>query len=88
MDEKRYLVQAEQSDGTLAVSLDTASSVISRVDMSDYTDEVLHVFDISKAGEVSSLTIHGTWHKDGDPLYIKVTDKNGNTVFDGYGTDH
>lgn len=87
-EDKRYLVQSLYDNGDTVVSLRYACEIISRVSMSDCSNERIHVYDVSHYGKAKSLVVHGTWHDPSKPLYIKVTTKRGKIVFDGYGTDH
>lgn len=84
---KKYLVQT-QYDSETFVSLLTQVEIVSRISMRDCSDEKMFIYDVSTYGKVKPLAFHGTWHEHKDPLYIKVTDMNGNTVFDGYGEEH
>ena len=84
----KYLVQSLSDDDVLCTSLRSAAEIISRIDMRDCSNEDIRVFRIDEFGAVEPLEIHGCWHDWHDPLYIKVTDKAGNVVFSGYGTDH
>lgn len=56
--------------------------------MRDCSDVEMIIYDISTYGNVKPLEVHGTWHNHKEPLYIKVTDMNGKTVFDGFGEEH
>jgi hypothetical protein len=84
----KYLVQSKFDDGEIGISLLTAEEIISRVSMSDCSDEKVLVYDVSSYGTVKQIEVLGTWHNPKDPLYIKAIDKSGNVVFDGYGEDH
>lgn len=86
MEVKKYLVIMEM-DGETSPSLNTASQIISWVDMSDCTGASFKVFDLT-TGQPVELQLHGCWHDMKNPLYIKATDGDGNIVFDGWGTDH
>ena len=73
----------------VSASIETSSWVLRYLDMRDcFAYDEIHVYDVSKIGKVEELTLHGKWHDITNSLYMKVTDANGNTVFDGYGTDH
>lgn len=87
MEGKLYLVQS-MFDDEVSISLRSQYEIISRIDMKDCSNEEMYVFDVSQYGSVKPLVIHGCWHKLSNPLYIKVTDEEGNIEFDGYGTDH
>lgn len=88
---KQYIVQTRWNDGDDAevyTSMQTASEIVSRVDMYDCYDEDIAVWECDTFGELVPLQIHGTWHCLDDPLYIKATRPDGSIAFDGYGTDH
>ena len=85
---KEYLVQHLYDDNSTGVSLMTGPKIIERIDATDYTNETLHVFDISTPGTVKPLTIYGCHHDFKKPLYIKVVDESMNIEFDGFGSDH
>ena len=83
---EEYLMVVKVDDKEYAV-LTTEYDIIDHIDMDDCTYEEIEVYRVA-FGNVERLHVHGTWHNFDDPLYIKVTDDEGNTVFDGYGTDH
>lgn len=86
---EEYLVIAKDYySGEVFCSIQTAMKIIDRIDMSDCTYEELKVYRLTWDKEPERLVVHGAWHDPSTPLYIKVTDVDGNTVFDGYGTDH
>ncbi|MGN0485530.1 MAG: hypothetical protein ACI4HI_18480 [Lachnospiraceae bacterium] len=58
------------------------------ISMMDCSGDEYHIWRAVEFGKLEPLTIHGTWHNLNCPLYIKVTDPEGNIVFDGYGEDH
>ena len=88
MEQKQYLVQTLFGDGIVSAGIKTANEIINCIDMKDCNNAEFCIFKIEKFGEAEPLTIHGCWHDQKNPLYIKVVDKNGDIEFDGYGTDH
>ena len=48
----------------------------------------MKIYDITSFGKVEELKVYGPWHNADKPLYIKLTDKEHNIVFDGYGEEH
>lgn len=88
MGSKKYLVQYFDGDKVVGVEQRTAREIIEAVSMQDCHELQLAVYDMATFESPVLLTIYGTWHEPSDPLYIKVTDNDGNVVFDGYGTDH
>lgn len=88
MENEKFLVVTRYDDGTESVSTQTEYKIIDRVDMQDCSNTEIEVYRVKFGEEPEKLTILGTWHMFDDPLYIAVVNKNGNVVFDGYGTDH
>ena len=69
-------------------SIMTDYEIINRIAMWDCYDEEMEIYDIQFGKNPEKLVIYGTWHDFDNPLYIKVTDKAGKIMFDGYGTNH
>lgn len=88
-EEKSFLVQIQDDEG-LSVSIKTECEIIRLLDMADCYPEALdiYVFDISKAGHVIPVEIHGCWSDLKNPLRIRGTTPDGTIVIDGWGTDH
>ena len=88
VDVERYLV-VSKFDGRMYALMHTANEIIHRIDMDDCYDFIStnKLYEVTEDG-IEPLQIHGCWHDPKRPLYIKVTRKNGEIVFDGYGTDH
>jgi len=86
---KKYLVLArDEGDPESTAMLRSPIEIIDNISMRDcFAPDIYKVFDVSGDAPVE-LEWHGTWHKIGDPLYIKVTRPDGTIEFDGYGTDH
>lgn len=85
---KQHVVIHDNDEDGFAPSINTDGEIINMIDMADCYYTIHLVYDINELGELEPLVVHGTWHDPKRPLYIKVTDQNGNIVFDGYGTDH
>lgn len=83
-----YLV-VTRFGGRVYATMETAGSIIKRVDLDDCTDFTRDskVYEVTDDG-IEPLEIHGCWHDDKNPLYIKATRANGETAFGGYGADH
>lgn len=64
----------------------TEAQILEFVAMRDCYSMEVQVYDLLPDQPIQ-LKVHGTWHSD-DPLYIKLTNPDGETVIDGYGTDH
>lgn len=87
-ERQMFLVQTLH-DGETTNGMWSAGQILYYMDMIDcFEYDDFYVYDVSEVGKVTPLTLHGTWHDMSNPLYIKVTDPDGNIVFDGYGTDH
>ena len=84
---KKYLVQIKRHDGEYS-ELKTKKEIIEMINFSDCTNEVYKIYDISNFGEIEELKICGPWHDASNPLYIKLTDKKDNLVFDCYGEEY
>ena len=84
---KIYLVQVKTNEDEYSV-LRTEHEIIEMINFLDFHHEVYKIYDITKFGEIKELKIHAPWHNPDNPLYIKLTDENNNTVFDGYGVEH
>lgn len=86
---KKYLVQYKwYGSEEIEYFLETTDEIIRMIDISDSNfDYKFKIYDASEYGNIKPLVIHGCWHDPDNPLYIKVTDEDGNLVFDGYGTD-
>lgn len=84
---KKYLVQVKTHEEEYSM-LGTKEEIIKMINFSDLHDEIYKVYDITVFGKVEELKIHGVWHNSEKPLYIKVTDRVGNIVFDGYGEQY
>lgn len=84
---KKYLVQIKTHDEEYS-DLKTKEEIIEMINFSNCNDEMYKVYSISSFGQVEELKIHGPWHNPDKPLYIKVTDKKDNLVFDGYGVEY
>ena len=86
---KEFLVVTKDEEGKVAAGMWTEKNILDYLDMEDcYEFAEIHVYDVSKIGKIEELRLHGTWHDLDQPLYIKVTRKDGTVVFDGFGTDH
>ena len=83
---EKYLMVVRTYDGEYA-EMETEHAIIDHIDMQDCSDEEIKVYRVNFDG-VEELEVHGCWHDFDNPLYIKVTDSNGEIVFDGFGTDH
>lgn len=70
----------------------TVESIFNYLNMHDVVGayyDYYKVFDWNeKEMQFEELQLFGTWHDFDRPLYIKVCDKDGNILFDGYGDDH
>ena len=84
---EKYLMVVETYDGEYAEMV-TPHEVIDHIDMQDCTDESIEVYRVNYGKTPEKLNVCGCWHDFDNPLYIKVTDAEGNIVFDGWGTDH
>lgn len=84
---KKYLIQVKTHDGEYS-DLKTDKEIIEMINFLDCNNEVYKVYDVTNFGQIEELKIHGPWHNPDKPLYIKVTDKKDNIVFDGYGEEH
>ena len=87
---KEYLV-VSCGEGQTYAAMEPASMIIEYLSMKgsyEYDYDAYRVFDINQAdASLRELTIHGTGHDPERPLYIKVTDDEGNILFDGYRTE-
>ena len=82
----RYVVQ--NNDGEDAwLSIMTADEIIESVSMSDCSGISVEVWEQTGLGELSKLTVKGTWHAD-DPLLIEAFREDGTVAFAGHGIDH
>lgn len=83
-----YLMVTKNCTATYADVL-LPYEIIYHIDWSDCSDEEIKVYAIDDyEKEPEELEVYGAWHNLKDPLYIKVTRKDGTIEFDGYGTDH
>lgn len=84
---ERYIVQ--NNDGEDAwLSLMTANEIIEVISMSDCSDISIEVWEQIGIGELSKLTVKGTWHDSADPLLIEAFRQDGTVAFAGRGEDH
>jgi inorganic pyrophosphatase/exopolyphosphatase len=79
-------------EGTPAINVygeNQVKKIIDHIDMADCDCAPDNLYRINPDGSFTELKMHGAWHLDESPLYIKVTDPNtGITEFDGWGTNH
>jgi len=70
----------------------TEYDAIRRISLTDimYGNYAIHRVSIDDNNKVvfSETKVFATWHNPNNPLYIKVCDKDGEILFEGYGTDH
>lgn len=85
---EKYLMIVMCDDGGEYAEMVTTHAIIDHIDMQDCTNEEIEVYRIEYGAQPIRLNVYGCWHNMDDPLYIKVTDDNGEIEFDGYGTDH
>ena len=84
---KKYLVQVKTCEDEYSV-LKTEQEIIEMINFLDLHNEIYKVYDITSFGKVEELKVYGPWHNADRPLCIKLTDKEHNIVFDGYGVEH
>ncbi len=80
--EQRFVAIIEDEPCTL-----DAKGLINAIDMADCYGHVQAAYLVAEQGVLDRLRLYGPWHAD-DPLYIRVEDKDGKLVAEGYGTDH
>lgn len=86
--QEKFLV-VTKDEGEVYASMWTAGRILDYLDMTDcFEYDEIHVYDVREIGKVEELFLHGTWHDIDQPLYMKVTRRDGTIVFDGFGTDH
>lgn len=86
--DKYLVITREAFEEVATAELKTPAEIIEDISMRDcYAPAVYRIYDVSK-DEPVELDWHGTHHKSGDPLYIKVTGSRGRIEFDGHGMDH
>lgn len=83
----KYLVQIKSHEEEYS-DLKSKEEIIEMINLSDCYDEIYKVYNISKFGEIEELKIYGPWHNPDKPLYIKLTDKIGNILIEGFGAEH
>ena len=82
----QYVVQSNDGED-MWLSLMTADEIIESVSMSDCSGISVEVWEQTGIGELSKLTVKGTWHAD-DPLLIEAFREDGTVAFAGRGIDH
>lgn len=88
MGKESYYVQTRWDDGSISQEIMTAPEIVERESMSDCSGADMRIWEMTEFGKLTELTLHGTWHDNRDPLYIKAVRPDGNIAFDGYGVDH
>lgn len=88
-----YLVVCKFYDETeVFYGKKNATSIFEYLNMHDVVGEYYEYYKVfdwnEKEMQFEELQLFGTWHDFDRPLYIKVCDKEGNVLFDGYGDDH
>lgn len=87
-----YVVITKHDDGTIWKSIKHYVDILSEIDMWDCCGDYYEYYKVFAWNDAEmkfvELEIHGIWHDPKDPLFIKVTDKDGKIYFSGYGTDH
>lgn len=81
--EHKFLVQ-KFIESEVYARICTETELINYLDMSDCSDEEYRIFDVTLWGEIKEVFYRG-WQPN---CLIEITDKNGNVVVSGYGTDH
>lgn len=84
---KDYLMVVKTDCGEYA-TMASPMEIIMHLDMQDCTGEMIEVYKVAFGKQPEALEAYGCWYDFDNPLYIKVTDEDGNIEFDGYGTDH
>ena len=88
-----YLVVCKFYDETeVFYGKKNVTSIFEYLNMYDVVGEYYEYYKVFDWNEkemcFEELKLFGTWHDFDRPLYIKVCNKAGNILFDGYGDDH
>ena len=86
-----YLVVGKWDDKPF-LEKKNASSIFDYLNMYDVVGDCYEYYKVYDWNEkemcFEELKLFGKWHDFDRPRYIKVCDKEGNILFDGYGDDH
>ena len=86
----KYLVNYEIEGLVTEPSIETATEIFEKMDMSDcYEIEITHIYLLLPGKPPVECIFRGTWYYWDDPLRMEIVDKETGDIYSvGYGTDH